>query len=225
LSDFFIESYKKEKEETLSMKETEGKRNGEFPWGDVEKNWKWHLLLGFFFIITGSVGLVLTPLATLSSILLFASFMLAGGTLQLMEAVKAARGWKSRIPHIIGGLLYVVGGLVSIWNPLAASLALTLILAASILAAGVFRIIVAFQHRRELSDWGILLVSGLASVAIAIFIAAAWPYSAIWTLGLFISIDLMFNGWSHVVVAIAAKKKAMEMTGPSKGDIPQGASA
>ncbi len=179
-----------------------------FPWGDVEKNWKWHLLLGFFFIVTGAIGLVLTPLATLSSILLFASFMMVGGVLQLFEAVKAAKGWKSRLPHIVGGALYVAGGLVSLWNPVAASLALTLILAGAIFAAGVSRVIVAFQHRKELGDWGIILISGLASIAIAILIGAAWPFSALWTLGLFISIDLIFNGWSHVIIAIAAKKKA-----------------
>ena len=207
------------------MKEAEGIESKKFEWGDIEKNWKWHLLLGFFFIITGTIGLVLTPLATLSSILLFAFFMLLGGILQLVEAVKAVKGWKSRLPHIIGGVLYIAGGFVSIWNPMAASLALTLILAASIFAVGVFRIVVAFQHRQELSDWGILLISGLASVAIAILIAVAWPYSAIWTLGLFISIDLIFNGWSHVIVAIAAKKKAKETEKSVNDSVSQGASA
>ncbi len=185
--------------------------NNNFKWGDVGKNWKLHLLLGFFFIVTGTIGLVLTPLATLSSILLFASFMMLGGILQLIEAIKATKGWKSRLPHIIGGALYVAGGFISVWNPVAASLALTLILAASIFAVGVFRIVVAFQHRKELSDWGIILISGLASVAIAILIGISWPFSAIWTLGLFISIDLIFNGWSHVIVAIAAKKKAADL--------------
>ncbi len=181
-----------------------------FTWGDVKKNWKWHLLLGFFFIITGTIGLVITPLATLSSVLLFGSFMMAGGVLQIWEAIKGVNGWKSRMPHLIGGALYLFGGVVCALNPVAASLALTIILAASILAAGIFRVIVAFQHRKELPDWGILLVSGLASIAIAILIGFAWPYSALWTLGLFISIDLIFNGWSHVVIAIAAKKRAME---------------
>ena len=190
------------------MKDSENFSINNFDWGDVERNWKFHLLLGFFFIVTGTIGLVLTPLATLSSILLFASFMIAGGVLQLLEAIKATKGWKSRMPHMIGGALYVAGGFISLWNPVAASLALTLILAASIFAAGVFRIIVAFQHRKELSDWGIILISGLASLAIAILIGISWPFSAIWTLGLFISIDLIFNGWSHVIVAIAARKKA-----------------
>ncbi len=222
---FKYQIFQKRKGGIFVMKESEGNEQQKFQWGDIKKNWKWHMLLGFFFIITGTIGLVLTPLATLSSILLFAFFMLVGGILQLIEAIRATRGWKSRLLHIIGGVLYIAGGFVSIWNPMAASLALTLILAASIFAVGVFRIIVAFQHRQELSDWGILLISGLASVAIAILIAVAWPYSAIWTLGLFISIDLIFNGWSHVIVAIAAKNKAMEGEKSKNDSVFQGASA
>ncbi len=190
------------------MKELDNALENNFEWGDVGKNWKFHLFLGFFFIIAGTIGLVLTPLATLSSILLFAAFMMVVGILQLIEAVKATKGWKSRLPHILGGALYVAGGFISVWNPVVASLALTLVLAASIFAIGIFRIIIAFQHKKELSDWGIIFISGLASIAIAILIGVAWPYSAIWTVGLFISIDLIFNGWCHVIVAIAAKKQA-----------------
>ncbi|NPA93913.1 MAG: hded protein [Thermodesulfobacteria bacterium] len=181
-----------------------------FEWGDVKKNWKWHLLLGFFFVITGTIGLVLTPIATLSSVLLFAAFMMAGGVLQLAEAVGATKGWKSRLLNIIAGLVYIAGGVVCAMNPVAASLALTVILAVAIFIIGVFRVVVAFQHRQELRDWGIVLISGLASIAIAVLIAISWPYSALWTLGIFISVDLIFNGWSHIVIALAARKSLEE---------------
>ncbi len=192
------------------MLESENRFCDAFKWGDIEKKWKYHLLLGLFFIITGAIGMILTPLMTFSTILLFASFMMVGGILQLIEAIRAAKGWKSRIPHLLGGILYIAGGFISIWNPVAASLALTLILAASIFTIGLFRIVMALQHKSELPDWGIIFISGLASIAISIFIGIAWPYSAIWTLGLFISIDLIFNGWAHVIIAIAAKKKNVE---------------
>ncbi len=181
-----------------------------FSWGNVEKNWKWHLLLGFFFVIVGTIGLVVIPLATLTTIFLFACFMTTGGILQIIEAIKATIGWKSRVLHTIGGLLYVAGGVVSFGNPIAASLVLTLILAGSILATGVSRIIIALQHRQEVDSWGILLISGLASVGIAILIGLSWPFSALWALGLFISIDMLFNGWSHIIIALAAKRYASD---------------
>ncbi len=186
---------------------TDGSKTQSFAWGDVEKNWKWHLLLGLFFIATGAIGLVITPLATLSTILLFAFFMLAGGLLQLFEAFRAVSGWKSRLLHILGGAFYVAGGMACFLNPVAASLALTLLLAASILVTGTLRLIMAFQHKDEMKDWVVLLINGIASIFIAILIGISWPYSAIWTLGLFISIDLIFNGWSHIIVALGARRR------------------
>ena len=68
--------------------------------------------------------------------------------------------------------------------------------------------IISIQHRREMKDWMVLLISGLASVAIAFLIGMSWPYSALWTLGLFISIDLIFNGWSHIIIALGARRRA-----------------
>ncbi len=179
-----------------------------FAWGDVEKNWKWHLFLGLFFIAVGAIGLVVTPIATLSSIALFATFMILGGIVQFLEAIKAVKGWKSRLLHIAGGLIYIAGGTAAILNPVAASLALTLFLAASIFVTGLLRVIISFQHKAEMKDWSVLLISGIASIAIAILIGVSWPYSALWTLGLFISIDLIFNGWSHIIVALGARRRA-----------------
>jgi len=193
---------------TDEKRSTRKDKDRDFSWGEVEKNWKLHLILGLFFVATGTIGLVVTPLATLSSVLLFAAFMLTGGIFQLAEAIKATDGWKSRLLHIAGGLLYIAGGAVTIWNPVAASLALTLILAASILVTGILRVIISFQHRHEMRDWIVLLISGLASIAIAVLIGISWPYSALWTLGLFISIDLIFNGWGHIIVALGARRRA-----------------
>ncbi len=192
------------------MEETRTLSSGEFAWGDVEKNWKWLLLLGFFFVTAGTIGLIITPLATLSTILLFAGFMLAGGVLQLIQAVKSSKGWKSRLPHILCGVLYIIGGFASICNPVAASLVLTLVLVGAVLVSGIFKIIIAFQHREEIKNWVMLLISGIASLAIAFLIGISWPYSALWTLGLFISVDMIMSGWNHIILALAARKRANE---------------
>ena len=199
------------------MTELEGLIGGEFTWGDVKKNWRWHLLLGMFFVGAGTIGLLAIPLATLSTVLLFSVLMLLGGILQLTEAITAVKGWKSRAPHIIVSVFYIAAGLVSLLNPVAASLGLTIVLGTTIFAAGVFRVLIALQHKEDLKDWIMILASGLASIAIAVLIGFSWPYSALWSLGLFLSVDLISNGWSHVVIALAARKKALEMVEPDSG--------
>ena len=199
------------------MTELEGLIGGEFSWGDVEKNWMWHLGLGVFFIAAGTIGLLAIPLATLSTVMLFSFLLLLGGILQLTEALIAVKGWKARTPHIIASVFYIAAGLVSLLNPVAASLGLTIVLGTTIFAAGVFRILIAFQHKEKLGDWIMILASGLASVAIAVLIGFSWPYSALWSLGLFISIDLISNGWTQVVIALAARKKLAETADSSAG--------
>lgn len=35
---------------------------------------------------------------------------------------------------------------------------------------------------------------------------AQWPVSGLWVIGLFISIEMIFAGWSHIMIALAAKR-------------------
>jgi len=177
-----------------------------FPWGDIEKNWKWHLFLGFFFVAAGSIGLVITPLTTITSVILFGVFLLAGGIFQLIEALRNTKGWKGRMPHTLGGIFYILAGFLTLINPVAASMALTLLLGASLFLSAIVKIVIAFQHKGEMQGWIFLLLSGLASLVIAIIIAVSWPFSALWTLGLFLSIDMLLSGWSHILIALAAKR-------------------
>ena len=52
------------------------------------------------------------------------------------------------------------------------------------------------------------LVSGLISIALGAMILAQWPTSGFWVIGLFVAIEMIFNGWSSVFVALAARKAA-----------------
>jgi len=194
--------------------------NNTFSLDRVEKGWKWHLIMGFLFIGAGVIGLLAIPLATLSSVILFASFMTAGGILQIVEALKADESRRSRTLHLIGGALYVMGGSLMIWDPVAASLALTFILAVIIFAGGMLRIVLAYEHRKEMADWVIVLAGGIASICLAILIGVSWPYSALWSLGLFISLDLIFNGWTQILVAFALGRKQMSGSGAVPAESP-----
>ena len=185
----------------------------------VEKDWKLSFLVGCFFILAGTLGVLVIPFATLSTIRFFAFFMIIGGILQLSEIFTAGADREGRILYIIGGCLYIAGGMVSFFNATAAFFSLTFLLAVAIFANGMCRVVMAFVHRNDMSDWRTVLASGLESVAIAFLVAILWPYSSLWVLGLFISLDLIFYGWSHAVIAFEAggKTREMEQTAPSDG--------
>jgi uncharacterized membrane protein HdeD (DUF308 family) len=80
----------------------------------------------------------------------------------------------------------------------------TLLLAGAILVTGVLRIVMAFQHR-DASGWGWLLFGGVVAVVLGLMIVSAWPVSGLWVIGLFVAIELIVNGWSAVILALAAR--------------------
>jgi uncharacterized membrane protein HdeD (DUF308 family) len=74
-----------------------------------------------------------------------------------------------------------------------------------LVAQGIFRIVGSFQFR-HVAAWGWVLVGGLLSLILGLMIYYQWPYSGLWILGLFLGIDLVFAGWSMVMLAFASRR-------------------
>jgi uncharacterized membrane protein HdeD (DUF308 family) len=175
--------------------------------GDLKKNWGWLLAPGISSIVLGTLGFYMTFALTLTSVLFFGILLLVGGLFQLAQAF-TCKGWKAVLWHVLIGLLYVAAGIDIIYNPVRASEILTLILAGILIAVGVSRIIMAIQIRGAVDGWYWSLLSGLVSILLGGMIIAQWPASGLWVIGLFVAIELLFNGWSTIFVALAARKAA-----------------
>ncbi len=90
-------------------------------------------------------------------------------------------------------------------NPLLASAVLTFLLAVALVASGALRAWVGFSHRPE-QGWGWIVAAGAISVLAGLIIAMGWPVNSVWVLGLFLAIDLIFQGWTFIAVGLALKK-------------------
>jgi uncharacterized membrane protein HdeD (DUF308 family) len=174
--------------------------------GELEKNWGWLLLFGIVSIVLGTAGLGMTFMLTEVSVVFFGVLLVVGGVFQLLDAFKC-RGWKGIAWHVLIALLYVGAGLLMVLHPALASLSLTLFIAYILIAIGVLRGIMAFQLRPS-KGWWWALISGIVSVVLGGLIIMEWPQSGLWIIGLFIAIELIFNGWSYVFVALAARASA-----------------
>ncbi|MCC6610538.1 MAG: HdeD family acid-resistance protein [Burkholderiales bacterium] len=172
--------------------------------GALEKNWGWLLALGILFIVLGVVGIGMAVTLTIASLLVFGVLLLAGGVVQLIEAFKN-KGWKSVLWHVLIAILYIVGGITVLDDPILASKVLTLVLAGAILGIGIVRVAVALQHRGT-AGWVWTLLGGFVSIALGVLIYLRWPISALWLIGMFVAIDLIASGWSYVFLALAARK-------------------
>jgi uncharacterized membrane protein HdeD (DUF308 family) len=83
--------------------------------------------------------------------------------------------------------------LLIFYNPVASSMALTFFLAGTLIALGAARITFSMQYRNNVY-WTWSMISGVISVALGVLIFAQWPISALWVIGLFVSLEMLFHG-------------------------------
>lgn len=169
----------------------------------LRRNWGWLLAAGIALIVLGILGLGAVGLLSVASAIWFGAMIFAGGVVMLVDAARHG-GWKSRLMHVLIGLLYLALGVYTFLNPLAATLSLTLVAGAMLVAVGILRIVVAVQTR-PMSAWIWILISGLLSLALGILILVQWPSSGLWVLGTFLAFELIVQGWASIALARAIR--------------------
>ena len=93
-------------------------------------------------------------------------------------------------------------------NPAATVLTLTLLIAMFLITEGIFRIVTALSVRYP--NWGWMLLQGVVSLILGIMIWRQWPVSGLWVIGLFVGIQMLFTGWSMVMLGLSAKNLPSE---------------
>lgn len=173
--------------------------------GEVKEYWGWMLAVGVFFMALGVASLLMLPIVTALTAVIFGAFAIAAGVVQLYNGVRHTNGWVSKIANIVLALLYIGFGVLTFYNPLMGAAAITLAMASTFIAIGIVRAWIAWQNRDSFAYWGWALVSGIITVILGILIAAAWPEASVWFLGLYVALDLLMSGATFVGLALAAK--------------------
>jgi uncharacterized membrane protein HdeD (DUF308 family) len=168
----------------------------------LAKHWMWFLALGIALIALGAAAIGAAFITTLATVLTFGCLLLAGGVVQVVNAL-VARSWRGCSLHLLSAALHLILGVLMIERPERAAEALTLMLAVAFLAGGVVRII--FTLREQFPGWSWVLLNGVVTFLLGIAIWRQWPASSFWVIGTFVGIDLIFNGWSWVMLALAVK--------------------
>jgi len=172
--------------------------------GELSRHWGWLLAVGILSVILGTIGLGMTWMLTLASVVYFGVLLIVIGVAQLLQTFKSA-GWKSTFLQILIGLLYLAAGIMVVSRPLLASLTLTWALGFALIVVGVMRIVVGMQHRGT-SGWVGAVVAGIITLLLGLLILARWPSDALWVIGLFLAIELIVNGYTQILVALAARR-------------------
>ncbi|WP_157961350.1 HdeD family acid-resistance protein [Microvirga flavescens] len=154
----------------------------------------WLLGAGLLAILLGGIGLYMTLGITIASVMWYGALMLAAGLVQIVEPLMhEVETKRSRWAAILIGLVYTIGGLWALFNPLSASLVLTLILGIALVASGILKAIWAFVDQSRQSNAALVLAAVLSLILGGLLIAQ-WPFSGLWAIGLLISCDLVAHG-------------------------------
>ena len=71
------------------------------------------------------------------------------------------------------------------------------------MVGGIFKIVAALSYR--FAAWGWPLVSGIIDVILGVMIWQEWPASALWVIGLFLGINLMFRGINWIGLGLSLR--------------------
>ncbi len=161
--------------------------------------WWAQTLLGIALVAAGLFVLSNAVLATLVTVTLLGVTLVIMG---IAEAISAfwVKGWGRFALNLIVGVLYAIGGIALISDPVAGTVLLTLVFAASLVVSGVVRVVLSMRHWAEYG-W-LLLLSGVIGIVAGLMIWARWPVSGLWVFGLVLGIDLVVYGVWWLVVSL-----------------------
>ena len=175
-------------------------------WGQgLHRCWPWFLGLGIAVMAVGIGAIGYTFVATLTTVIVFGMLLIVGGVAQVVNAF-LARTWRGFTVLSLVGVLHLIVGGIMVEHPLRTAEGLTLMVAVGFLMGGVARLIYAAANSFEGRNW--VLLNGLVTLLLGISIWRGWPESSLWVIGLFVGIDLVFSGWSWVILGLAVKSVA-----------------
>ncbi|MER9442794.1 HdeD family acid-resistance protein [Mesorhizobium sp. M0340] len=172
--------------------------------GQTRAKWGWFVALGVLLLIVGGIAFGNLFIATVASVYVVGWLMLMAGIVEIIHAF-GVKTWGRFFYWLLSGLLYAVAGFFAFYNPLLASAVLTFLLAVALLASGVLRAWVGYSHRPQ-PGWGWVVTAGVISALAGLVIAMGWPFNSVWVLGLFLAVDLIFQGWTFIAVGLALKR-------------------
>ena len=172
----------------------------------------WRLLMGVGVVLT-IVGLlaILTPFFTgITLSFLFGVYLVIGAIAHFVHAF-SGRGWTGFVFQLLLAIIFAIGGVAFLLNPLVGLTALTILLVIFFLVEGAVEVAMGFRLRPE-RGWLWIAISGIASILVAFFVWLSYPSSATWAVGLLFGIGLFTSGLSIVAAAMGGREAVKKAT-------------
>jgi len=172
----------------------------------LHKQWWCFLLLGIALVVLGAIAIAdpfITAMTTVTAVLVLGFLLMAAGITQIVSSFWAGK-WSGMLMHMLIGVLYGVVGYIIVDKPEVSVVVITKFIAIFLIVAGLFRIVSALMMR--FTDWGWVLLNGCIALLLGLIINRNLAENALWIIGLFIGIEMIFNGWAWIMLALGLRR-------------------
>ena len=183
----------------------------------LSKAW-WRLLLRGIAAIAFAILAWTRPGISLAAlVLLFSAYVLADGILATWTAVAGRKQYDDWWVLLLGGLIGIAVGVLSMYAPGVTAIVLLFYIAAWSIARGMTEITVAVRLRREIEGEWLLITAGVLSVLFGVFLFAKPGQGAITVLWL-IAAFVFISGVIQIALAFKVRKLASRLRAPGAAD-------
>jgi len=169
---------------------------------EVRKSWGWFLTLGILLAALGGLCIVKAQTATAFSILALGWVLIISAVFWFVNAFLTFN-WSLFFLCLLNALIRGGVGYLLIRHPDAGAEGVTMVLAVLFIVGGLFRTIGASAIR--FPQWGWMVVAGLVSVGLGIFVIINWGAASTFFVGIVIGVDLIFDGAALSAFAAAIR--------------------
>jgi len=170
----------------------------------------WLIVAAILFLVLGVFAIIEPAVAGLGVALLVGWLLIFGGVSHLISAFEGG-GARRVLFQILAGVVFLIGGYYLLTHPLLGLGTLTLLLAATILAAGVCEIITYFRLKAEQAS-GWMLFNGIVALLLGGMIWLHWPSSSVWAIGTLVGVNLLLTGITRLMVGLTGRRLIRHVT-------------
>jgi uncharacterized membrane protein HdeD (DUF308 family) len=171
----------------------------------MRAHWLWFLLLGVLLVTAGTAAIIVPPATvgtTFAVAIFFGILLMVAGVATIVSSFWIGE-WSGFLIHLLVGILYVACGFVVTENPIVSVVMMTIFIAVSFIVLGTFRIIAALKLRYP--QWGWALLNGTITMLAGVIVFRNLPNDAFWVIGLLVGLEMLFNGWTWIMLALALR--------------------
>jgi uncharacterized membrane protein HdeD (DUF308 family) len=156
---------------------------------------------GIMLMVLGVAAFLFPILTTLAATALTGGVLLVSGLLLLFGAL-SIRGTGPFFGALLFSIFSLASGCFLLFQPLAGAAMLTLLLGIMFMLQGASELVFGLEMR-PLRRWTGMLISGIASLAVALVILLSWPAISIIAVGVLLGVNFIATGFGYIAASRA----------------------